>query len=365
MNSRIPSKPHLNVYSANPWPIVAGTILRRFTGVLILFCAIANEAICAQDQKATPQPSAGTPMMEQKSSAPSPSPTAPVVSTTATTTVPLTIEQIRTNLPLTPAAQFEFLRRQRKITLEAIDEASTQLKALATSMTLLQKQQDVLTQQDEDAGLGISREDLEKEKKHATEDLARARQALQTATTKSGTPKEQIDRLQEDVRKREDMVDKIEGYFGRVEQEEKRKSDREAAGARVSDELARQSTSRDKITQLQLNHQRLLGEVDDMVNQLFISSDATNSFKLKMSIAFAGLVAVVIAGFFWIAFSNEDVKKAIFSNEAGIQFITMFSIVIAVILFGIIGILESKELSALLGGLSGYILGKTRGAQTP
>jgi hypothetical protein len=65
--------------------------------------------------------------------------------------------------------------------------------------------------------------------------------------------------------------------------------------------------------------------------------------------------------FFWIAFSNDEVKKAIFSNEAGIQFITMFSIVIAVILFGIIGILESKELSALLGGLSGYILGKGRG----
>jgi hypothetical protein len=36
----------------------------------------------------------------------------------------------------------------------------------------------------------------------------------------------------------------------------------------------------------------------------------------------------------------------------------MFAIVIAVILFGIINILESKELSALLGGLSGYILGR-------
>jgi hypothetical protein len=33
--------------------------------------------------------------------------------------------------------------------------------------------------------------------------------------------------------------------------------------------------------------------------------------------------------------------------------------VIAIILFGITGILEGKELSALLGGLSGYILGRT------
>ena len=33
--------------------------------------------------------------------------------------------------------------------------------------------------------------------------------------------------------------------------------------------------------------------------------------------------------------------------------------VIAIILFGIINILEGKELAALLGGLSGYILGRT------
>ena len=77
-----------------------------------------------------------------------------------------------------------------------------------------------------------------------------------------------------------------------------------------------------------------------------------------MGIAFTILVGVVIAGFFLISFSSEDVKKAIFSNEAGIQFITLFAIVIAVILFGITGILEGKELAALLGGLSGYILGK-------
>ena len=107
---------------------------------------------------------------------------------------------------------------------------------------------------------------------------------------------------------------------------------------------------------------RLLGEIDDMVNQLFIVNDATNMFKFRMSITFSILVGIVIVGFFVIAWSNDEVKKTIFANESGIQFITMFAIVIAVILFGIIGVLESKELSALLGGLSGYILGKSRAA---
>jgi hypothetical protein len=52
------------------------------------------------------------------------------------------------------------------------------------------------------------------------------------------------------------------------------------------------------------------------------------------------------------------VRLSIFSQQTGIQFITLFSLVIAIILFGILGILEAKELSALLGGISGYILGR-------
>ncbi len=41
-------------------------------------------------------------------------------------------------------------------------------------------------------------------------------------------------------------------------------------------------------------------------------------------------------------------------GQSGIQFLTLFSLVIAIILFGIKG----KELAALLGGLSGYIFGE-------
>lgn len=82
-------------------------------------------------------------------------------------------------------------------------------------------------------------------------------------------------------------------------------------------------------------------------------------FKFEMSIIFAVLVGCVIAGFFAVAFRDEQVRREIFSGQAGIQFVTLFSLVIAIILFGIIDILEGKELAALLGGLSGYILGRS------
>lgn len=88
-------------------------------------------------------------------------------------------------------------------------------------------------------------------------------------------------------------------------------------------------------------------------------------FKTTLSMAFALLIAFVIGGFFWIAYIDGQVRSAIFSGQAGIQFITLFSLVIAIILFGITGILEGKELSALLGGLSGYILGRSTQGSEP
>lgn len=85
------------------------------------------------------------------------------------------------------------------------------------------------------------------------------------------------------------------------------------------------------------------------------------SFKQMMSILFAVLIGLVIVGFFILSYADETVRRAIFSGQTGIQFLTLFSIVIAIILFGITSILGDKELSALLGGLSGYILGRYSG----
>jgi uncharacterized protein YjdB len=83
------------------------------------------------------------------------------------------------------------------------------------------------------------------------------------------------------------------------------------------------------------------------------------NFKFWMSFIFAILIALVIGGFFWTALIDDKVRQAVFAGQVGLQFIALFSIVIAIILFGITGILEAKELAALLGSLAGYILGRT------
>jgi hypothetical protein len=102
-----------------------------------------------------------------------------------------------------------------------------------------------------------------------------------------------------------------------------------------------------------------LTEIERTIDKLLDPEVAKQNFKLYMSLTFAVLVALVIGGTFAMANKDEEVRRVMFSGQAGIQFVTLFSLVIAIILFGITAILEGKELSALLGGLSGYILGRT------
>jgi len=314
--------------------------------------------ICSQQPTASSMPSpASSPTGAQKTEAAAPAerPT----SVTAKKTTPLTIEQIRTNLPQVPAERFEFLRRQRKVTLEAIDESASQAKTIATSIVVVQSRKDALDARPPLAPpVTLSKERMDGDLQRAKNEAAQLQQKLDAA--RIAKPQNQVDiaQLEKDLRIKQLLIDDIGEAINRAAEREKTKDEDAAAMKAITDELTRLNTERESAVHDQLTYQRLLGEIDDMVNQLFIASDATNTFKLEMSIILSILIAVVIAGFFIVAWSDVEVKRKIFSNEAGIQFITMFAIVISVILFGIIGVLESKELSALLGGLSGYILGR-------
>lgn len=101
-----------------------------------------------------------------------------------------------------------------------------------------------------------------------------------------------------------------------------------------------------------------LVEIDEQSNSLLQTDILSISYTDRSTYIFAVLVGAVIVGFFGVAFASDKVKEVIFSGESGIQFVTLFSLVIAIILFGVLKILEGKELAALLGGLSGYILGR-------
>jgi len=101
-------------------------------------------------------------------------------------------------------------------------------------------------------------------------------------------------------------------------------------------------------------------KVENEINQLMIPKISQQNFMFSSSVAFVLLMSILLATFFFVVWRDEQIRRSIFGSDSGIQFIALFSIIIAVIIFGLTGILEGKELSALLGSVAGYILGKAK-----
>ena len=130
---------------------------------------------------------------------------------------------------------------------------------------------------------------------------------------------------------------------------------------KISDDLETMKTSKptlDANEAEQAKKRARLRDVEKSIASLYDGTHDVNQFRLYATISFGVLVFIVVGGFYLIAWKKEGIAQTIFAGELGMQFVTLFLIVIAIILFGIMGTLEGKELSALLGGLSGYILGR-------
>lgn len=103
-------------------------------------------------------------------------------------------------------------------------------------------------------------------------------------------------------------------------------------------------------------------DINTCQNQIDTALDPENrkqEFKTTMSICFVVLIGILLISFFLIVYLRSDntLSKDLLGGY-GLQFITLFVLIIAIILFGILDILKGSELAAMLSGISGYILGK-------
>lgn len=102
-----------------------------------------------------------------------------------------------------------------------------------------------------------------------------------------------------------------------------------------------------------------MNRINNVINQRMNNENAQQDFRKWTSFIFAALLAVIIGCFFFVLLRNKSiVTAAALLGENGLQFITLFSIIIAIILFGVLNILEGKELAAIISGIAGFILGK-------
>ncbi len=101
---------------------------------------------------------------------------------------------------------------------------------------------------------------------------------------------------------------------------------------------------------------------EDAIDAALRSENRDMLFKAAITAFFSLLIGVMIYRFFQAIHDGAGPKVGgLLLSDGGLQFVTIFVLIIAIILFGILNILEGRELAAILSGIAGYILG--RGAQ--
>ncbi|QKJ28847.1 hypothetical protein HQ865_03445 [Mucilaginibacter mali] len=102
-----------------------------------------------------------------------------------------------------------------------------------------------------------------------------------------------------------------------------------------------------------------IAKITKVINNRMNIEQSQQNFRQWTSFIFAGLLAIIIGGFFYILFRSDNNNLAsLLMGESGLQFITLFSLIISIILFGVLNILEGKELAAIISAIAGFILGK-------
>jgi hypothetical protein len=137
--------------------------------------------------------------------------------------------------------------------------------------------------------------------------------------------------------------------------------------------MAEDSVARQNLAKLDSAAARLAQNVSDLeedIRQAEAAIDValapeyqSQAFRKDISKFFAGVIAVMILAFFATIYMRGGTSVgSLLLSDGGLQFVTIFVLIIAIILFGILNILAGRELAAILSGIAGYILG--RGAQS-
>ena len=98
-----------------------------------------------------------------------------------------------------------------------------------------------------------------------------------------------------------------------------------------------------QLTGIVTNERQQLAKIESSIGSAIDIEKPKQVFKTELSIAFSILVGFVIGGFYWIVAKNPAVGRSIFVGDAGLQFITLFSLVIAIILFGLTEVLQEES----------------------
>jgi hypothetical protein len=87
------------------------------------------------------------------------------------------------------------------------------------------------------------------------------------------------------------------------------------------------------------------------------NSQAQRKFQANSIWFTAVLLGAIIFSFFYLV-KTSNASGQIFSGSKGLQYVALFMIIVSITILGLIDTFGPEELSALLGSIAGYILGR-------
>lgn len=110
--------------------------------------------------------------------------------------------------------------------------------------------------------------------------------------------------------------------------------------------------------------EKCLNDIQSKLSEL-ASSEGTKKWTNLISFIFAGsLLGLIIISFFFIIYKKEGIYTSTLSGEQGLRYVALFLIVVSIIILGLFEIFGANELSALLGSIAGYVLGRSSDSQS-
>ena len=95
------------------------------------------------------------------------------------------------------------------------------------------------------------------------------------------------------------------------------------------------------------------------VDRIFSSEREVSSLTSLISGIFILILTVLLAGFFGLLLFKSDTTIARdFLSGSGLQFMALFALILCIAMFGVLKIIDGKELATMLSGIAGFILGK-------
>jgi hypothetical protein len=211
-----------------------------------------------------------------------------------------------------------------------------------------------------EAALVEAKQDLDRENASVSQ-IARDRVAKMTELRAQGISDADKQTLGADLRKITEDLTKARGSVSAAKQKNdqlRRAKELLTKTVEFSNFSLQFGPEVEKLEGLETRANQRIQQIDEAIFNFLLVESNDKRYTLYSTIVFGVAVVIVIGSFFFVAYKSEAIRASIFANDSGLQFVTLFSLVIAIILFGVLKILEGRELAALLGGLSGYILGR-------